>query len=275
MTGFARSSSRRPALLRRLRSSRSATWIQTFVNRSCACAAQRSCCTGTWFAASSTTSTHTGCGRSPSRTTPERDSAGRPAGRVPEPPLDAAVALLAYCRRNESRPDRERRSARRTVSEDQDWRLQAQLEVGDTRGAATHLIGRLRGPNVVHDVEGAVPHDVVITHDGKLLFAYAASEATLTAARGAIEAVLEGDGVKASIRVSRWDDDLAAWRQTDPPPTAEQERLEAAAEIDADAIETRTLVASSGKLIRAEFEQTMLAWAEKLGVECRSEEHTS
>jgi hypothetical protein len=159
------------------------------------------------------------------------------------------------------------------VSEEQDWRLQAQLEVGDTRGAATHLIGRLRGPNVVHDVEGAVPHDVVITHDGQLLFAYAASEATLTAARGAIEAVLEGDGVKASIRVSRWDDDLAAWRQTDPPPTAEQERLEAAAEIDADAIETRTLVASSGKLIRAEFEQSMLAWAEKLGVECKIIEH--
>lgn len=159
------------------------------------------------------------------------------------------------------------------MSEDQDWRLEAQLDVGDTRGAATHLIGRLRGPNVVHDVEGAVPHDVVITHDGQLLFAYAASEATITAARAAIEGVLGSDGVKASIRVSHWDDDLASWRQTDPPPTAEQERLEAAAKPDEDAIETRTLVASSGKLIRAEFEQSMLAWAEKLGVECTIIEH--
>ena len=159
------------------------------------------------------------------------------------------------------------------MSEDQDWRLEARLEVGDTRGAAANLIGRLRGPNVVHDVEGAVPHDVVITHDGQLLFAYAASRATLDAARAAIEAVLDGDGVKASIRVSHWDEELGSWRQSDPPPTAEQERLEAAARSDADAIETRTLVVSSGKLIRAEFEQNTRAWAEKLGLECTIIEH--
>jgi len=159
------------------------------------------------------------------------------------------------------------------VSEDQDWRLQAQLDVGDTHNAATRLIGRLRGPNVVEEVQAAVPHDVVITHDGKLLFAYAASEPALKAARSAIEEVLRADGVQASIRVSHWDRELDAWRQTDPPPTAAEERLQDAAEHDAEAIETRTLVASSGKAIRAEFEQSMLIWAHEVGVQCKIIEH--
>jgi hypothetical protein len=156
--------------------------------------------------------------------------------------------------------------------DDQDWRLQAELDVRDSGGVA-HLFGRLRGPDVVHDVQAAVPHDVVITHDGKLLFAYAAGEETITAARRAIEDVLRADGVQASIRVSHWDQELETWRQTDPPLSAAEERAEAAVERDADAIETRTLVASSGKMIRAEFEQSMLAWADKLGVQCTIIEH--
>ena len=42
---------------------------------------------------------------------------------------------------------------------------------------------------------------------------------------------------------------------------------------DAETIETRTLVASSGKLIRAEFEQTMRTWADQLGLRCETIEH--
>jgi hypothetical protein len=159
------------------------------------------------------------------------------------------------------------------VSQDQDWRLQARLGHGGSGGGVSHLVGRLRGPNVVQDVQEAAPHDVVITHDGELLFAYAADEATLTAARRAIESVLQSDGIEASIRVSHWDDELDAWRQTDPPPTAEEKGIEDAAVRDADAIETRTLVASSGKLIRSEFEQSMRIWADELGLQCTIIEH--
>jgi hypothetical protein len=159
------------------------------------------------------------------------------------------------------------------VSDDQDWRLEAQLDVGDAQGGAARLLGRLRGPNFVHDVEAAVPHDVVITHDGNLLFAYAAGEAMITAARAAIEDALKADGVSGSIRVSHWDDERDIWRQTDPPPTAEEERIQEASERDDDVIETRTLVVSSGKMIRAEFEQSMLAWAEQLGLQCTLIEH--
>lgn len=151
--------------------------------------------------------------------------------------------------------------------------LRPSLTWGDTHGGPARLLGRLRGPDFVHDVEAAVPHDVVITHDGNLLFAYASGEATITSARAAIEDALKTDGIGASIRVSHWDDERDIWRQTDPPPTAEDERIQEAAERDDDAIETRTLVVSSGKMIRAEFEQSMLAWAEQLGLQCTIIEH--
>jgi hypothetical protein len=163
----------------------------------------------------------------------------------------------------------------RTVSPEveQDWRLQAELDVGDPRGALHSLIGRLRGPDFVKEIEAAVPHDVVITHDGKLLFAYAASEAGLSAARSAIETVLSSDGIEASMRVSHWDGELDEWHQTDPPATAQEQLTEEAADRDAEAIETRTLVATSGKVVRTEFEQTMRGAADRLGLECEIVEH--
>jgi hypothetical protein len=159
------------------------------------------------------------------------------------------------------------------VSEDQGWRLKAELDAVDTRGTLDHLLGRLRGPDVVREVGAAVPHDVVVTHDGKLMFAYAETESVLAATRAAIEGVLRRDGIKASIWVSHWDEQLDEWRQTDPPLTADEKRIDEAAERDAEALETRTMVASAGKLIRASFDQTMLDWAEKLGLQCKIIEH--
>jgi hypothetical protein len=156
---------------------------------------------------------------------------------------------------------------------DQDWRMQAELDVAETRGALRDVVGRLRGPGMVGEIESKVPHDVVVTHDGKLLFAYAFDEATLSAARGAIEEVLRQDGIQASVRVSHWDDERQQWRQTDPPLSAEEQQLDEAAERDAEAIETRTLVVSSGKMVRAEFEQSMREWADRLGLECTIVEH--
>jgi serine protease inhibitor len=85
--------------------------------------------------------------------------------------------------------------------------------------------------------------------------------------------VLARDGIKASMRVSHWDDELERWRQTDPPPSAEDRQAEEAAERDGETIETRTLVVSSGRMIRAEVEQSMREWAERLGLECKIVEH--
>lgn len=160
-----------------------------------------------------------------------------------------------------------------TSGNDQDWRLEAELDVPEPGGALRSLLGRVRGPDVVKELEALVPHDVVITHDGKLLFAYAADEQTLAAARHGLEQVLAHDGITASVRVSHWDDELDTWRQTDPPLTAQERETEAAAERDLDTIETRSLIVSSGRLIREEVEQTMRDWAAKLGLECEIVEH--
>jgi hypothetical protein len=158
-------------------------------------------------------------------------------------------------------------------STEQDWRLKAELDAVDTRSALDRVLGRVHGPDVVKEVGAAVGHDVVITHDGKLLFAYAASEAALTGARSAIENVLQRDSVNASIVVSHWDDDLDEWHQTDPPLSGEAKRIDDDARRDANTVESRTLVASSGKEIREEFERSMVAWAEQLGLEYEVLEH--
>jgi hypothetical protein len=156
---------------------------------------------------------------------------------------------------------------------EQDWRMQAELHVAEARGTLHDLVGRVRGPDVVREIESTVPHDVVVTHDGKLLFAYAADAATLAAARSAIEDVLRRDSIDATVRVSHWDDEREQWRQTDPPLSAEEQQRDDDAARDGEAIETRTLVANSGKMIRVEFEETMRDWADKLGLQCAIVEH--
>jgi hypothetical protein len=155
----------------------------------------------------------------------------------------------------------------------EDWRLEAELEAEPGSRRLGDLVGRFRGPDPVREIKDSVPHDVVVTHDGRLLFAYAATEEKLAAARGAIEAVLEADGVGASLRVSTWDHELDRWRQVDPPPSVEQAQAEERATREGNAPETRTIVASSGRPIRKEFELTMCEAAERLGLECKVVEH--
>ena len=132
------------------------------------------------------------------------------------------------------------------------------------------LVRRLRKPDLA---KVALPHDVVITHDGEVVFAYAASEAALSLARRAIEPELQRDGLRARVIVSHWDDKLDDWLQVDPPLTGVAKQREQAAERDADAIETRTLTASAGKMIRAEIEQSMKEWAEQLDLTLSITEH--
>ena len=161
--------------------------------------------------------------------------------------------------------------------DDQDWRLKAELDhvepPAERRRSLDGLLNHLRSPAIVREIEAAVPQNVVITHDGKLLFAYAADEANLTAARKAIEDALRHDELTARIYVSHWDHALDDWRQIDPPLSGPAEQEQLAAVRDAEAIETRTLVVKVGREIRVEFEQSLLAWAQKLGIECTILEH--
>jgi hypothetical protein len=166
----------------------------------------------------------------------------------------------------------------RNAASERNWRLRAELDAdlggSDTAGLLEGLIGSLRRPSELSKIEASVPRDVVITHDGKLLFAYASDEGELSATRRALEGVSERDGLDVKgISVSHWDGELDDWRQIDPPPEGEARRSEETAERDAETVETRTLVVSSGNLIRVEFERSLQEWASELGVECKVIDH--
>jgi hypothetical protein len=153
--------------------------------------------------------------------------------------------------------------------DEKDWRLLAELDMPEPHASLHTLVERLRGgTDVAGEVQAAVPHDVVVTHDGNELFAYAADQSLLATARHALEGTLRQDHITARIRVSHWDDDLDDWRQTDPLPSAQEQRTQAVDKHSAQELETRTVVASAGKLVRREFEQSLRAWAQRLGVEC-------
>lgn len=166
----------------------------------------------------------------------------------------------------------------RNAASEKNWKLRAELEAVDSRNVLEDMVGFLRRPAASKEVkalEADVPKDVVITHDGERLYAYAADEATILATRRAIESAAAREGLTAgAVRISHWDAELDDWRQIDPPPvTPEQRQAATAAEHDATLEETRTLVASVGRLARGEFEQSLLEWASELGVQCRVFEH--
>jgi hypothetical protein len=159
------------------------------------------------------------------------------------------------------------------MSEDQDWRLKVDVDAQGAGHQLDHLLRSVRGGSG-ESVGAGVPHDVAITHDGdSRLFAYAAGEPALTAARAAIQAVLDRDGVRASVEVSHWDEDLDEWVQVDPPLLGAAKRRAQEATRDAEAPESRTMVATTGRLIRQEVEQTMRDWAAKLNLQCEIIEH--
>jgi hypothetical protein len=166
------------------------------------------------------------------------------------------------------------------MSDDQDWRLQLDLdEATDLDG----LVSRVRGgaEEFQRDTKHVLGDDVVLTHDGEKFFAYAPSENSIEAARHAIESLLTQEQRRATVRVSHWDDALAAWLQTDPPLSdSENDQARTAAEehlrereADAARTESRTVVATAGKLVRKSFEEQMLNYARSLGLECSLVEH--
>ncbi|MDE3069989.1 MAG: hypothetical protein KGJ43_04605 [Acidobacteriota bacterium] len=153
-----------------------------------------------------------------------------------------------------------------------DWRLKARLG-GGHKGAVEEIVARFRHEGLPGAEATAVPERVVITHDGSTLFAYAATQDELAAARAAIEDVLARDGVDAALTVSTWEDAADSWRQVDPPLAGEAEQAQERTERDAAAPETRTLVANVGRLVRREIEESMVADAQQLGLRCEVVEH--
>jgi len=144
------------------------------------------------------------------------------------------------------------------VSDDQDWRLQAELEVAGNDDALEAI---------VRDVDRLDGEGSLVTHDGATLFAYASSPEGLATARGAIEQALRNASAGAILVTSHWDDRIGDWLQVDPPlDSAELAETEAVLQ-DAAQVETRTLVATAGRYSGDSVEDAMRASAAELGLE--------
>jgi hypothetical protein len=158
--------------------------------------------------------------------------------------------------------------------DEKDWRLQLALALDDPKPALGGLLKRLRGESpAIGAIEASVANDVVVTHDGELLFAYAASQSALDGARVSIEAALQDQQLGATISVSHWDEQLFDWRQVDPPLGDSEERARERSDDAAMASETRTVVVKLGREVRSEVERSLQISAGELGVECKLVEH--
>jgi hypothetical protein len=152
--------------------------------------------------------------------------------------------------------------------DERDWRLRGSLELAEPRRTLASLVERLHEPAVMAELNAAVDEDVVITHDGARLFAYAESRAAIERARAAFEAVLRRDGLAHSLELAHWSEELEEWVDPATPATAR-----APGAPDRGEPRTRTFVASAGRMIREEFEDSMRNWADQLGLRCEIVEH--
>jgi hypothetical protein len=148
------------------------------------------------------------------------------------------------------------------MPDDQNWRLKADL------GSAHDLDEFLDRVRSEPAGDTQIAGDVVITHDGKDLFAYAASEGSIDSARAAIRSL-----TNARIVISHWEQSVDDWIQVDPPLSGEAKRREEAGERDEGAQEHRTLVCSAGRMVRREIEQSMQESAGALGLKLQIIEH--
>ena len=162
------------------------------------------------------------------------------------------------------------------MPDDQDWRLEANLaQSSGHHGVLERLLGSIHnefsGPAA--DAQAAVGGDVAITHDGHRLFGYATEQQALAAARQAIESACGRHGLQASFALSHWDAELDRWRRIDPPETEAEAQAAHAEEVDAERVETQTIVFNAGATLRASLEQAVGEWAERMGLKYELVEH--
>jgi hypothetical protein len=147
--------------------------------------------------------------------------------------------------------------------DERDWRLSGDL--GGSTGVLHGLLDRRREAHVVGDAQEAVGPDVVVTHDGSRLFAYAASRQAIEDARAKLQAALAADGVETTLALTTWSDEHDEWIDPDSPPPPKPAA--------AQAVGTRTYVVQLGRWVREEFEQSVGSWATELGVTYEIVEH--
>jgi hypothetical protein len=152
--------------------------------------------------------------------------------------------------------------------DERDWRLSADLGDGASGGRLQGLIAGRHEAHAADDAQQAVGRDVVVTHDGNRLFAYAASREAIEDARAKLQAALARDGLETVLALSTWSDAHNAWIDPDVQPPRST-----AGPAGAGSPATRTYVVTLGRWVREEVEQSLSSWAAHLGVSCEIVEH--
>jgi hypothetical protein len=150
------------------------------------------------------------------------------------------------------------------MSDDRDWRLRLDLDAERDLDA---LVRRIRA-----EEHTGLGEDVVVTHDGSHLFAYAMNEAALYRAREVTEAVMRAERRTGTLRLGHWDEDRREWLQTYPPLAESDPKADLAIRDQAEE-ETRIVSCVIGRLIRKPFEKRAVEEAEVLGLSCEVIEH--
>jgi hypothetical protein len=150
--------------------------------------------------------------------------------------------------------------------DERDWRLTGELNAAG--GDHLHgLLARRREAHAADDASEAVGPDVVVTHDGERLFAYAATRMAIEDARSKLGTALARDGLAAELSLTVWSQELDEWIDPDAPPPAQ------AAAAQEQATVTHTYVVTLGRWVREEFEESLGEWARRLGVTYEVVEH--
>jgi len=151
--------------------------------------------------------------------------------------------------------------------DEKDWRLRVAPAAQDSGGVLHRLVRGVRRPDLAGEISRIAPHDVVVTHDGSVLFAYAGDEGAITLVREAVEGVLANESGSADVTVSHWDVELDDWLRVYPELTEQERASQDEMRRTAEEIETRTIVGRAGVEVRREFVETMQRWAGELGLE--------
>ena len=129
--------------------------------------------------------------------------------------------------------------------DERDWRLTGELSAaggGQLHGLAGTAARGARRPVTLR---AAVGPDVVVTHDGERLFAYAASRMAIEDARAKLAEALARDGLHAELSLTVWSEELDEWVDPDAPAPAP------GAAAAPEGTVTRTYVVTLGRWVSA------------------------
>jgi hypothetical protein len=151
---------------------------------------------------------------------------------------------------------------------DDDFRLQIDL---DDDGLAGELADHLRAGELEGELAADLKDSMIVSHEGKTTFVYAATRAPLEWLEGVVGKFADDKGWKTTLELRRWHPDAEQWEDPDAPlPSSEAEKSAEHAELIAT--EDAETAAHGGRAefeVRVEFPSHSEAhdFAEKLAAE--------